>query len=144
MATNLVFFDGRTSTEDDTAQGAPFFEVVVYTPVALAITATLAGVTLDSARGVVRAETRDCVGRLASGVSVGLSTSDRSTEVAYFAGNGGALMRDASATDETGVAIAFGVEETGFGVREAHGATAVGGAFGFARAGAVSSVVALP
>jgi hypothetical protein len=144
MPTNLVFFDGRTSKEDSMVMTSRFYEVVVYTPVALGITATLAGVTLDPARGVLRTEAHDCGGRLASGVSVGLSTSDQATQIAYFASNGGALMPGASATDETGVAIAFGVEESGFAVREALGATAVGGAFGFARAGAVSSVVALP
>jgi len=144
MPTNLVFFDGRTSKQDDMTTDSSFFEVVVYTPVALGITATLAGVTLDPQRGVLRVEAHDCAGAASAGVSVGLSTSDRTTEIAYFASNGGALMPGASATDETGVVIAFGVEESGFGVREALGATAVGGAFGFARAGAVSSVVALP
>jgi len=144
MPTNLVFFDGRTSKEDSMVQGASFFEVVVYTPAALGITATLAGVTLDPQRGVLRVEAHDCAGAASAGVSVGLSTSDRTTEVAYFASSGGALVPGAIATDETGVAIAFGVEESGFGVREALGATAVGGAFGFARAGAVSSVVARP
>jgi len=137
MPANLVFFDGRSSNGGT-------FELVVYTAVALGITTTLAGVTLDPTRGVLRAETRDCVGQPASGVSVGLSTSDHATQIAYFASDGGALMPGASATDETGVAIAFGVRDSGFAVREALGATAVGGAFGFARAGAVSSVVARP
>lgn len=137
LPTNLAFFDGRTAE-------AGSYEVVVYTAPALGITATLAGVALDPERGVLRAETHDCSGRPASGVSVGLSTSDHATQIAYFASAGGVLMPDATATDATGVAIAFGVPQSGFAVREALGATAVGGAFGFARAGAVSSVVALP
>jgi hypothetical protein len=137
MPPNLVFFDGRTSQ-------AGSYEVIVYTAPALGITATLAGVTLDARFGVLQVEAHDCVGAPAAGITLGLSTSDRATEIAYFTGGGGALMPNASGTDETGVAIAFGVHASGFGVREALGATAVGGAIAFARPGAVSSVVALP
>jgi len=137
MPTNLVFFDGRTSQSGS-------YEVVVYTGPALGITAALAGMRLDPLSGVLRVDAHDCVGAPAAGVTLGLSTSDRATEIAYFTGAGGALLPNASATDETGVAIAFGVQASGFGVREALGATAVGGAIAFARPGAVSSVVALP
>ena len=144
MPTNVVFFDGRTSKEDAMTTDSPFFEVVVYTGVALGITATLAGESLDAQRGILRVEAHDCDGAPSAGVSVGLSTSDQATQVVYFAGGGGALAPGGSATDETGVAIAFGVPESGFAVREALGARAVGGTFGFARAGTVSSVVALP
>ena len=144
MAPNLVFFDGRTAKQDDVVQGTSFFEVVVYTPVALGITAVLAGVTAYPGRGIVQVESHDCSGAPSAGVSLGVSTSDRATTIAYFSAGGAALAPGAKATDATGVAIAFGVPDSGFGVREALGTRAVGGALAFSRAGAVSSVVALP
>jgi hypothetical protein len=139
MPTNLVFFDGRTASEGG------FFDVVVYTTQALGITASLAGVKLDPQRGVVRIEARDCAHAPAAGVSLALSSGDAQTSLAYSTGSGASLSRGREATtDRTGVAVAFGVKPGGFGVHEGRGQHGVGGALAFARASAVSSVVALP
>jgi hypothetical protein len=137
MTTNVVFLSGH-------APQAGVYELTVYTPASLGMTARLAGVALDPTRGVVRIETHDCGGAPAAQVSVGVSTRDALTHVAYFEGGGGALSTSASSTDDTGIAIAFGVREGSFGVHESLGRSNVGGAIAFARAGAVSSVVAMP
>jgi hypothetical protein len=137
MPANLVFFDGRT------ANGDGFFDVVLYTTEALGISAALAGVKLDPQRAVVRIEAQDCAHAPAHGVGLGVSTSDRQTTLAYSTG-GGAGLASGGPTDATGVAVAFGVKDGGFGVHEGVGQHGVGGALALARAGAVSSVVALP
>jgi hypothetical protein len=101
-------------------------------------------VELDPQHGVLRVEAHDCVGAPAAGVSLDPSASIAEAQIAYFAGDGSVLEPGATATDETGVAIAFGVAQRSFGVQEAIARKAVGGALGFAGAGAVTSVVALP
>jgi hypothetical protein len=138
MPTNLVFFDGRAPALDG------FYEVVVTTADALGISEVLAGVKLDPQRGVVRIEAHDCSGAPAAGVRLGVSTWDAQTTTAYSTGDGASLSAGAGATDPTGIALAFGVPVAGFGVNEAVGQKGVGGTIAFARAGSVSSVVAMP
>lgn len=138
MPTNLIFFDGRAASDTG------FYDLEITTRAALAISQQLAGATLDPQRGLVRIEAHDCAGAAAPGVALAVSTADRATTFAYSTGDGTGYSPDGKTTDSTGVAVAFGVKDGGFGVHEAVGQRGVGGALAFARAGAVSSVVALP
>jgi hypothetical protein len=141
MATNLVFVAGRRP-----AAGSTAVDLEVYTPTALGITATLAGVTLDPQRGVVRVDAHDCADAAARGIAVVISTSGAGTVTAYSTGGGAALSPDALATDDTGVVFGFGAPEGSLGIaaRQTGTGEPVGGAFAFARAGAVSLVDVRP
>lgn len=149
MPPNLVFVPGR-ALDDGVA-----VDVDVYSDAALDSLAALAGVTLEGAQalsggstglalGVVRLDVADCAGAPASGVSVAVGSQSGPLVTRYFAGDGVPFSADAKTTDATGVAFAFGAAAGAIGVAAKVDGAPVGGARGFARPGAVSSVVVRP
>jgi hypothetical protein len=137
MPTNLVFLPGRSPGFGSTA-----LQVDLYTSSAIALAATRAGVTLHPALGVVHVDALDCNGTAAEDVVVAISTGDSAAVTAYATGDG--ISREASGTDATGVAFAFGVAGGPVGIRATLEGVPVGGALGVARAGAVTSLVVKP
>ncbi len=102
------------------------------------------GITLQPPLGVVRVDALDCDSTAARGVSVTIDGTDGPVVTAYVSGGGAAISRDAAGTDLTGVAFAFGVPGGMIGVTGKADGVPIGGALGFVRAGAVSSVVVRP
>jgi hypothetical protein len=137
MPTNLVFFPGRSATG-----GA--VEIDLYTATALGITTALAGVTTGPGLGVVRVDAHDCAGAPASGVELEIGSYDGAVTTRYFTGDGAAFPPDANATSGTGMAFAFGVVSGAVGVAAKVGGAPAGGSIGFARQGAVTSMVVRP
>ena len=139
MPTNLVFVAGRSPP-----YGSSVFQVDVYTDTALGITATLAGLTIGPALGVLRVDARDCANAPAEGVTLTIGSQDGPVVTRYMENDGADFARSGRATDATGVAFAFGVVDGPVGVAAAVDGAPVGGSIGFSRAGAVSSVVVRP
>lgn len=162
IATHYVFLPGRVATCDSCALVLP-----LYTPTALAATASMTGLKLDAGGGMVRADLEDCVGTPAAGASVSIGSFGCSElggsktgfvhsgspfpagcgapAVAYATGGyGDGFTRAALATDATGVALGFGVPPGQLGVAETLDGKTVAGALGFARGGAVSEFVLRP
>jgi hypothetical protein len=148
VPTNLLFLPGRT-----VAAASNAVELDVYTASALALTASQAGlvlqpqaggVTLQPPLGIVRVDALDCDGTPARGVSVGVETGDGEAVTVYATGDGAGIARGVEGTDPTGVAFAFGVMEGMIGVTGRADGVPVAGTLGFARAGAVSSLVLRP
>jgi len=139
MPTNLVFVPGRSP-----AYGSSAIDIDVYTATALGITATLAGVTIGADLGVVRVDAHDCASAPAAGVALSIASQDGPVVTRYFTANGADFSQTAKTTDATGVAFAFGVVGGMIGVAAEVDGAPVGGSIGFARPGAVSSVLVRP
>ncbi len=140
MPDNDVFFGGRVRAGDTNP-----VDVTVYTGPALGITETLAGETLDPQLGMVRVDAVDCAQAAAGGVGIAIEHgSVASSPVEYFTSDGEMLSRTAGVTDTSGVALVFGVSPGAIGFTGHVQGVTIGSTVGFARAGAVSSVVLRP
>jgi hypothetical protein len=135
LATHYVFLLHRTGARP----------VELYTPAALATAARTSALTLDPRKAVVRVDARDCADAAAAGVAVSVGGFAPGEPVTAYAIDGGAgLTRKSLATDASGIAVAFAVPDGDVGIAEVLAGKTAGGAIAFARAGAVSEVVARP
>jgi len=139
MPTNLVFVPGRRP-----AYGSSAIDIDVYTATALGTAATLAGVTIGPALGVLRVDAHDCANAPAAGVALAIGSQDGPVVTRYLTSDGADLPQSRSTTDATGTAFAFGVVSGMIGIAAKVDGAPVGGSIGFARAGAVSSVLVRP
>jgi hypothetical protein len=139
IATHYVWLAGRTP-----AAGSTSIDVDVYIPAALEAMAGLAGVAWDPASAVVRVDAQDCAGVAASGVTVAIGSSGATQPAVAYLDGGGRPTSLTSVTDATGIGLGFGVAAGAIGVADLRDGQPVGGALGFARAGAVSMLAVRP
>jgi hypothetical protein len=161
IATHYVFLADRTGTGTSRTLVVP-----IYTPSALDMTTRMTGLKLDVKGGLVRVDLQDCGGEPAKDVVVSIGSFGCSQFgamqglvkagfpfgpkgcappiVAYATGGQGSMTRAALATDETGVALGFGVPPGPLGVAQVVDGKTVAGALGFTRGGAVSEFVVRP
>jgi hypothetical protein len=139
MPTNLVYVAGRSV-------GADGLDVDVYTGAALSVTTHLMTPPGDGSGAMVRVDALDCSGVPAPGVQLIISSNSTGMTQSYFVGDGAVLSTGAHETDATGISIGTDAPAGWIGVaaKRSSDGLPVGGAIGFVRPGAVTSVVVSP
>lgn len=141
---------GQSVIENLRFVGAPYFqatgrfEAIVLSREEVALSASLSGVTLDPARGIVVVAIRDCGLRRAAGVRFSLSTADSTTTPFYLVSG----LPDPSTTETTldGVGGFVNVPPGNAVVTAVLAATGreIGKAAFFVRADALTDVIVVP
>jgi hypothetical protein len=134
-----VFFGGRTP-----AAGTTVLDLSIYTPYALAVTATLAHVQIDPRLATLRVDARDCSGAPASGVQITIESNEPIASTQYFVDDGEGLATAAAGTDASGTVLGIGLSPGPVAATAMLGGQPVGAALGFVYAGGVTSMVVRP
>jgi hypothetical protein len=131
LPTNLVYTGG-------VLPGPTGLELTVYTGTALSMMTHRLSPAADPGSAVIDVEVLDCKGVPAPGVKLNMETNGSGMIEAY--------TTSAQATDASGLAFGFDVPAGWVGVvgLRTSDVTYVGGAMGFARPGAVTSIILTP